>query len=84
VIKTDKLASIFTLVNAAREEIWQLDFRSVIIGDGVIATVRDQGDSPHVAFEVSPSPDDGFTIETYFTAVHVKIHVTPCITKDRD
>ena len=51
----------------------------IIVWDDVIAAVRDEGDSPHVAFKISPSSDDGFPIEVDFAAVHVEPHVAACI-----
>ena len=84
----DELAGVFTLVDAVGEESWHLDFRCElrcsIILDDVVAAVWDEGDSPHVTCDISPSADDGFTVETNFATVHMKPHVAPCITKNRN
>ena len=35
----------------------------------------------HVAFEISPSSDDGFAVETDFASVHVEPYVAACVTE---
>ena len=76
-VELDKLLSVFTFVYAVREEGRHIDIRGDfivggVVGGDVVGVVRNEGNAPHVRLHVTPSSDDGLSIESYFTSMHVK------------
>ena len=85
-IEVYQLTGILAFVDTVCEKLWHRDscFKvgGIISWDDVVSTIGDEGDSPHVGCEVSPSAEDGFTVEGDLAAMGVKENLTTCITED--
>ena len=76
-VELNELLSVLAFVYTVRKEGRHFDIRGnfivvVVVGDDVVGVVRDEGNAPHVCLHVAPSSDDGFSIESYLTTMHVK------------
>ena len=85
-IEMYQLASGLAFVDTVGQNLrhWDscFDFEGIISWDDVVATIGDERDSPHVGCEVSPSAEDGFTIESDLAAMSMKENLTTCIAED--
>ena len=80
------MTGVFAFVDTVGKKLWHRDscceVGGVIGWDDVVAAIWDEGDSPHVGCEVSPSAEDGFTVEGDLEAMGVKENFTTRITED--